>query len=271
MFLNYLKEDKLVADFQVVYETDNKLLLDFYSCSSAREGEAADIEIECELPAYGMVVLRREDNEALEARYEQIAHDRTALENKSEAMVSAIIALDDENRRFERAVQGGSFDKNALRALFERVTDAMKYRRLADTATELLTERVSNERLGELHVPSYIELLSENLRRAGSLREAESFIWEYGYLGSFDIAPCRFESTEFLLSHGGEGEVKALEVSPDTSACSSPDERLLYILSWYSELRHIQQLRALRNFRLYLEHEGMDIHETDIKVLFGDA
>jgi hypothetical protein len=135
----------------------------------------------------------------------------------------------------------------------------MAYKRFSDRCETLF------EKPFDIRVPSYLMRLLIALERIDihSSNEVCDFIERYGYLYDFYIKENLLETPQ-----GVQEYVKTLKpMNPRSSYKKNEKPRsflsMLYkYVSWYEELRHIYQLRALRNFRRLFQHYDLDIHET---------
>lgn len=163
--------------------------------------------------------------------------------------------------------------------LFWTLVDVMAYRRLADRASDLLVTKINTRRLNTMKLPSYLIILQNQLDNLGtnpSKEQLAKFIWEYGYLGSFSISQNKYEDEDYLKGYvknnkNNGTEIKPLAVLHCPSNLLSESEDLFYDLSWYSECKHIYQLRILRNLRKYMQMNDFDIIKTDARSLFENV
>ena len=270
MILNFLKDNSIVCDFQLIYDTDSKLHFDFYAYGLAKELQLLVTVNEKVIPAYGMLKISKEKYQKALDKIDLICSDHNLLMIEVENMKNAIKRLVYANVLLEESLNN---EKNILKNLelcFNSVIDVMAYRMISEKSSEILTECVDLKHISELGIPSYLLILQQNKEKIKNNYDIIMFVKEYGYLSSFNIAQTIYESEKYLSTlDKGCGGVEPMHISYDDSYCKSRIDKIIYGLSWYSELRHIYQLRTLRNFRWYFEKKHFDIHKTGAKELFG--
>ena len=114
------------------------------------------------------------------------------------------------------------------------------------------------------------------LGRASTKDELELFIREYGYLAGFSVLENKYENMDYVRAYAADKEgtghrIEPLSVAYETSDDWTRNEKIFYELSWYSECKHIYQLRVLRNLRRYMQLSGFDVIITDARSLFKDV
>jgi len=270
MVLNYLKDNSIIYDFQLIYDTDSKLHFDFYAYGLAKELQLLANVNDKMIPAYGMVKISKEKYQKALDKIDLICDDYNLLIIEVENMKNAIKRLIGANILLEESLNNEKDMFESLKLCFNSVIDVMAYRMISEKASEMLAECVNIEHISELGVPSYLLILKQNKEKIKNNDDIIMFIKEYGYLSSFNIAPTLYESEKYLSTlNKGCGGVIPMHISYDDSYCKSDMDKIVYGLSWYSELRHIYQLRTLRNFRWYFEKKRFDIHKTGVGELFG--
>ncbi len=269
MFLHYIKDDSMICDFQLIYNTDCKLHFDFYAYGLAKEPEILGIDAKCDIISYGMVQMDKKDYIKINNRIEEIGNDNRQLEILLIEIQRVIQSLKEENYKIELQMQENEYNKKNFKDVFIAMIDVMAYRRIADYGGERLADKVEVEEYLKLGVPSYLSILNDNKKRIKSKNDAQLFIEEYAYLSTFDIGTYDYEDIcQYTFDNSTETSLNLLSIPYDDSRCQCLEEKLLYGYSWFSELRHIYQARTLRNFRRYLQAIGMDIFETCAKELF---
>ncbi|MDD4113051.1 MAG: hypothetical protein PHC56_08470 [Herbinix sp.] len=269
MFLKYLQDDYMICDFQLVYETDSKLHIDFYAYGLLKEPAVLDVDSNYTLVSYGMVKIDSNEYVRINNRINTIKNEIPILFSKLYEMRNSMYRLIQANKVAEDAIENGQYDISFMKKCFEAITDVMAYRRLADEAGEYYSEKITNKRLSQIGIPSYLNILEKNKNNIESLSDASLFVKEYGYLNSFNIKANMGENINNIkIKKDASENIQVLKLDYDDSGCVNIKERLVYGLSWFSELRHIYQLRTLRNFRWYFENKNLDVHLTGARELF---
>lgn len=292
MFLHSIKTDCMICDFQLIYESDGRLMLDLYAYGQVKEpvllgSEAAVNCIDC-----GLISVSCNDFKKLELKLDTICHDKTLIKKYTEQMHFKMMNLIEKCTEMEKNIKQIMKsveikeriipEKKDIRVMYEgfnTVTDVIAYRRLADKAGDYLAAKIGIDKTAAIKVPSYLVLFEEEKNKLGSHlteEELERFCWEYGYLEGFSIQENKWEDIDYVKKYsagkkGQPGCIKPLvaEFCPPTGC--TPEEYILYELSWYSECKHIYQLRVLRNLRKYMQLLNLDIIKTDAKGLFKDV
>lgn len=269
MFLHHMKEDSMILDFQLIYDTDCKLHFDFYAYGLAKEPEILGIDAKCNVISYGMVQVNSKDYKKINNRIEEFGDNNRKLENLLIEIRGAIRKLIEANYKIEQQMKENEYNNKSLEDIFIAMINVMAYRRIADYGGERLAEKVEMKRHLGLGVPSYLSILNDNKKRITSKKDVQTFIEEYAYLSTFDIGTYDYEDiNQYTFDNSTEISLTPINIPYDDSRCESLEEKLLYGYSWFSELRHIYQSRTLRNFRWFLHAIDMDIFETSAKELF---
>lgn len=292
MFLHSMKTDCMICDFQLVYESDGRLMLDLYAYGQVKEPASLGIEAVVNCIDCGLISVSCSDFKKLELRLDVICRDRMLLEKHAEQMCFRVIHLiakcNEMEKHLKQIMKCGETKKRTVLAKksinvmyegFDALTDVIAYRRLADKASDLLTSEMGIERMTAIRVPSYLMVFEEEKSKLGHQlpeEELEQFIWEYGYLEEFSILENKWENIDYVRTYvadkeGLNGHITPLSVEFCPSDGGVREENILYRLSWYSECKHIYQLRVLRNLRKYMQLLGLDVIKTDVRSLFKDV
>lgn len=292
MFLYSKKTDCMVCDFQLVYESDGRLMLDLYAYGQAKEPASIETEAAIDCIDCGLISVSCSDYKKIELKLDTICCDKTLLGKHTEQMcnrISHLIAKCSEvEKRLKRIMECEELNKRSVLAAksidilyegFDALTDVIAYRRLADKISDYLAKVVGIERIATIKVPSYLIIFEEEKRKLGRRlpeKELEKFIWEYGYLEGFSMRETKWEKIDYVRSYAADKEgvtcyIRPLKVQFCPYNGGTWEENVLYKLSWYSECKHIYQLRMLRNIRIYMQLMEMDIIKTDARSLFKDV
>lgn len=270
MFLYYIKDDAMICDFQMIYDTDNKLHFDFYAYGLMKEPEILGIDVCYDLLSYGMVKIAKNDLEKLDMKIEEIVHNDAHLYRKILEMKATLVQLTEANQIIETSMEHERYCHNECQHVLDAVIKVMAYRRLAEKAEEYLFEDIDLVRFSELKTPSYLSMLKANRENIESLDDVHLFIKEYAYLNSFLIRDDRCdESSSYAVIRENGINIKPVYVPYDDSLCENLYEKSVYGLTYYGEVRHIYQLRTLRNVKSYMKKLNLDIFETDMKELMA--
>lgn len=269
MFLHYIKDNSMICDFQLIYDTDCKLQFDFYAYGLVKEPEIFGVDVRCNIISYGMVKVSKEGYKIINKEMQNIIDDSIKLKILLLDTRQAIQNLKEENLNLEMQMKNNKYDIIQLKNTFNALSIVMSYRRISDFVADKLAEQINLERYSKLDIPSYLIILDENRKKIKSVTDAKIFIEEYGYLSTFDIGAYDYENINlYVFNNSIEAVLRPLNVPYNDSKCENVDEELLYGFTWFSELRHIFQARTLRNFRRFLLSIGKDIYETGVKELF---
>ncbi|QSX04999.1 hypothetical protein JYG23_09895 [Sedimentibacter sp. zth1] len=270
MFLEYKKNKSFVCDFQLIYDTDNKLHLDFYAYGLLKEPCVLNLKAKYKLLDYGLIEISKKKYKLISKKMNKITKNLNYMKNITTKMKNSIYRLIESNIEFERLIESGIYDYNVCKKCFDCVTDVMAYRRIADLSGEYYSKSVCKERYSKIGIPSYLITLNENKQKINDLNDIKIFIKEYSYLSTFNIDNKKYEDiNNYTLNVNAQGNLKPINIPFDKSKCKNNIEEIVYSLSWYSEMRHIYQLRTLRNFKLFMEAKNMDIYNTDIRMILN--
>ncbi|MEG0971690.1 MAG: hypothetical protein RSE55_02745 [Lachnospiraceae bacterium] len=269
-----MPKQKMVCDFQLVYATDCMLHFDLYAAGLIKEPENIETEAEFHYLDYGMIYISDHDYKLLNEKMQKIVQDPEMLIFYIKKMIASIFSVIEENKRMEAEMEQGEFGEESIKRLLYSMIEVMSYRRLSDLATEELSAKINMQDLAKMKVPSYILLLKEKLsylNGKSSEEEFNTYIFEYSYLHSFNISATKYEDKAYLKSLVQTNEsgpiLKPMDIKYQPPENCGEELRLLYDLSWYSELKHIYQLRTLRNTRRYMQQKEFNIYNTGLRKL----
>lgn len=279
MFLHSIKTDCMICDFQLVYESNGRLMLDLYAYGQIKEPSFIKAEATVNYIDCGLISISCKDFQILESKLLCACKDSFLREEHTESMRQKMINLILKCEKMEECFERNKVSLQVMYEGFDALTDVIACRRFADVASDLLISEIGIGCLNSLKLPSYLVLLQEAMKKIGydsNDNQLKTFIWEYGYLAGFSVLENKFENIDYLKSFAlmkekvGE-EIEKLNVEYEPPDCRTRNEKLFYDLSWFSECKHIYQLRVLRNLRKYMQLEGMDIVKTDARSLFKDV
>lgn len=278
MFLKNKKDNRRICDFQLEYACDCRLMLDFYAYAQIKEPANLGIPVDVEFIDYGMVGLTEENYFILENYLKEKMKNIQFLKEVCSVMIDKTTQLIQNCNILEEKMQSGKYTKQELYKTFDKLVDVISYRRLADMASDYLGNEIGKEKISSLQVPSYLLLLKENFEKLGHSSTDEDFylyINEYAYLNGFDIRKNKFEDINYLkqISSCKKECKKIRKMDLKYTPLSWEDDKIqiFHAISWYSELKHIYQLRVLRNFRIYFEENNLDIQLMDARSIFQDV
>lgn len=75
MFLHNIKTNSMVCDFQLVYESDGRILLDLYAYAQVREAELLETKVAVNYIDCGLISISYDDYEKLENQLNKIVHN----------------------------------------------------------------------------------------------------------------------------------------------------------------------------------------------------
>jgi len=259
------KTNEVVIDFQLIYDADSALHLDFYADGLIEEAHQLFHQYSpFQKINYGFLSCSIPDYEQYENHFDTSMKNHFFLSTAACAMVSTIKPVHELCRKIEKQKRENVFEFSYYKELYQRVVNMMAYKRFSDRCETLF------EKPFDIRVPSYLMRLLIALERLDihSSDEVTNFIERYGYLYDFYIKESRLETPEGVNKY-----VKTVKPTNPRSYVKMDNSKrsfecILYkYVSWYEEMRHIYQLRALRNFRHFFQYHHLDIHETSWKDL----
>lgn len=270
MYLCFKSQDLVVADFQLIYHTDNYVQLDFYAEGLRQEPLLYNEPIFGVRTSFGFVKGSYKDFEHNEDVFNNRIHDITWVLETTSKMIKSIYELHKINRLIEKYLKKKEIPSNLWFYYFSAITEVLKYKRFTDNCEPIWFAENQNEyekEISKIRVSSHILLFYKKLERLKNEQndiEIQKFIERYGFLYDFNIAPTLFEKENELklfLSKTSSTSKKKISCHINSGDISV---RLYKRMGWYEEMRHYYQARALRNYRIAFEMLGMDIFKTGI-------
>lgn len=279
MFLYSIKTECMICDFQLVYESDGRFMLDLYAYGQMKEPASLEVEAAVNCIDCGLISISCNDFKRLESKLDSISEDNDILEKHTRKMHQRITNLIEKCNEMEACLAQNKVSLEVMYEGFNALTDVIAYRRLADKASDLLISEIGTERLASMRLPSYLVMLQAEMDKLGNKStkaELELFIQEYGYLTGFSVLENKYENINYVKAYAADNEGTGYRIEPlfvpyELSDDWTKNEKIFYELSWYSECKHIYQLRVLRNLRRYMKRFGFDLIKTDARELFKDV
>ncbi len=279
MFLLDRDTGKMCLDFQLIYDVDAYIHLDFYADGLCEEPKCVfGLEGIFKKISYGFVVADKEKFEDYEENVLKKCVNRDLLKKVSNMMVNSIIDIRKSSEVIENKILCNNLTYKDIEVYYQSIIEMMAYRRVSDIYQDEI-EGLDDPDLIKLicstEVPSYMMILNKKLKelkKNSSEEQIKDFIFNYGFLGDFSIKKGEFETEEFIrekLEHIIDDDFEYKKETFDLEDTGEYKELLeIYKnIVYYEEYRHYYQLRALRNFRLIFELLNLDIHTTDIQKL----
>jgi len=271
MYLCFQKHNLAVADFQLLYDTDNFIQLDFYAEGLLKEPLLYDNPIFAEKITSGFIKSSYEDYLANEKIYKATIRNQEWVESTSIKMVNSIIRLHKLTRLIEKDLTEEQLSLNLWKDYFSAIAIVMQFKRFTeDCEPTWFTEDVDlyENQIKEIHVPSHILLFHKKLdgvKKERTEREIKNFIHLYGFLYDFNIALTPFEDEGQIRELISKSTTQIRAIKPPQRINHSFSTKLYKRMAWYEEMRHYYQARALRNYRTVFEKLNLDIFETGIE------
>lgn len=274
VYLYSIKDDCMICDFTFIYESDCKLMLDIYAYGAKKEPKCLNIDLKVNVLDTGLISVSREDYDRLCLRRREVMNDEENLYNFSIKAVNAAKKMVNECNKME--MKNWNLTKKDIKNTMSILESVVGYRELSDKASELLASKLGIKRIKELNLPSYLSITSNNfdlLNKDSDENEFIRFAEEYGYLYTFNIAKNKYEEIDMLkeMVKNKKGKsskkVSILSIKYDCKNEYTQTEKIFYNFSWYSEVKHIYQLRILRNLRRYMEKHNLNVYKTDTRSL----
>ncbi|WP_336770146.1 PEP/pyruvate-binding domain-containing protein [Bacillus bombysepticus] len=261
MFLWDANTEQEIIDYQLIYDTDSNLQLEFYADGLTKESLLFSNTSPFTKIDYGLLVAnpnRWEEYEKL------LVNEITKTEIREKITTQMVLSIKNVHnwcRKIERQLKNESYSKNNhldnWKSFYNSVVHMMSFKRLSDIFQEQWSHLAQS-----ITLPSYMDQLHQSLyhlKKNPTKNSIEKFLWYTGFLLTFNI-----EKTELEHQDGIEKWLAKdwnTRTSLRRTAPSSLEEKWMKRVGWYEELRHYYQLRALRNFRLLFEELNIDIHK----------
>ncbi|GAB6422498.1 hypothetical protein bcgnr5378_37090 [Bacillus cereus] len=260
MFLWDANTEQEILDYQLIYDTDSNLQLEFYADGSMKESLLFSHTSPYIKKDYGLLVV----NPNLREEYEKLVDNEITKDEIREQitmqMVLSIKNVHNWCRKIERQLQNESYSKNNhlgnWRKFYNSIVHMMSFKRLSDIFQNQWSHLAQS-----ITLPSYMDQLHQSLyhlKKNPTKNNIDKFSWYTGFLLTFNIEKTELEQQDGIkkwLAKDWNTRPSLRRTSP-----SSSEEKWMKRVGWYEELRHYYQLRALRNFRLLFEELNIDIH-----------
>lgn len=272
MFFSLVKQKKVIMDFQLIYDTDSYIQLDFYAQGLKQEPLLYNRPIYLERKSYGFLtgdLNMHKDNE-------DVFHEHLQKEEwvhaTAKQMIQSIRQLHYMTRKIEASLKNNVLSYELWNDYFQTIARVLSFKRFSDEckAEDFCHDTsIFEEQVKQLRLPSHILLFHqkfERLRKDYSPETIQEFIHRYGFLYDFNIEETIFENQEAILEKLKQPISKKVLRSPSKKVIQMDDSslRLFKSIVWYEELRHYYQARAVRNYRVALEILGLNIYQTGI-------
>lgn len=278
MYLCFHKKNLVVADFQLIYDTDNLIQLDFYAEGIRIEPLLYDQKIFSERINYGFLKGTYIDYQKDQQFFMNLMEDSEWVDITSKRMVKSIHNLHKLTKMIERALDEKQLSLPLWESYFYSIANAISFKRFSNTCDPIRyseSEEQFEFAIKNMRIPSHVLLFYkklEQLKKDPNDVEIRSFIKKYGFLYDFNIAATPFENIsdiKGIIQNQQEALLQVMkEDAPMKSAKNINDNNFGVILykrlAWYEEMRHYYQARALRNYRLIFEQLNLDIYCTGI-------
>lgn len=247
-----------VLDFQLVYDTDSNIQLDLYADGLLEEPKLVSLPCPFRKRTYGLLSADLEDFNTYQEQF--ISRITQMQETLTTGMVQSIVKVHQMCRRIEHSLdKGTSFlsDKALWSDFYKAIIKMMSFKRISDEY-QLEYEHLATV----VTLPSYMDRLYSSLHNLHNNLSSERilhFIRYTGFLLTFNIEKTELESEETVRMWANRSWEK--KSSLRRCAPKTQEEQWIKRVGWYEEMRHYYQLRALRNFRLLFEREGIPVHE----------
>lgn len=272
MFIRNDVTEEMVIDFQLIYDCDCRLNIDFYTLGILKESCLLELDEIYTILDFGLVVCSTKDYLVREKIIDEVANCSKKTYDLFFSIKDEFKVIINECIFFEEQAYIGNFEKSPLKNSLNALIKIMSFRRISQRYLENKNEKIG--KFNYSYMPSYLGMLNEaisKLNKNTSECDLRRFVNEYGFLGNFYIRSSSYENYDFLkkeyLKREGEMNLfKAIDFTiKERLDFNSFDEYTSYLISWYEEYRHILQMRVLRNFRMYFEKFNMCIYDTGVE------
>jgi hypothetical protein len=183
MFLKCYETNEYVVDFQIIYDTDNILNVDFYADGLLIEPTVLfGKKTHYEKSGYGLVKTNINKHNRYEKMFNEKIRDKEFLEKNSKDMILSIRNLHRNCRIVEKNLSNLSI--TILENFYNSICKVMSYRRMV----EKIQDEIKLISINNSNVKSYILKLNEQLYKLSKGEiDNNTFIWKYGFLYDFNI------------------------------------------------------------------------------------
>lgn len=260
MFLEDEKE--IIVDFQLFYDTDSFLHLDFYADGLVKEPKIV-INKECVFKKknMGFVTADKTRYKAYEREFENLLKNPEFINKTKKKMIQSVLDVHRACLRWEKKWRKREIEKKDVKEYYEKITTMMAFKRFSDHCEKKIQKETTR-------TPSYLMRYIKGLERVRTFptdKEIQKFINKYGFLQYFGIEKNSAETKNGVLTLIKKNRLPGNKEKRGVTG-NQPISLYKY-LAWYEELRHYYQLRSLRNFRWLMEENECDLYETSIEDL----
>jgi|GEM_PF-6853546 len=278
MFFNITTEQKVVVDFQLIYDTDNFVLLDVYAEGLRKEPTIWNRTPYFDRIGYGFLCANIQDHEKYNDFFQTALKNRESVDVKTREMIQSVVQVHKWNRKIESELNENNINFPKWLEYYNILTNMLSYKRLSDELDYLGFSEDPEKTQGmiqQIRLPSHMLVFHKAYSNlCGSPTEAHisNFINRFGFLFDFNMRRNSFEINDELItqimlqSTDGSG---LFPVRNKIRIDETDDFSLILYkrIACYEEWRHYEQARAIRNYRNMMEMIGVSPYRTDINRL----
>lgn len=259
------KTNQVVIDYQLVYDIDSAIHLNFYADGLLSEAQTLfSIKTPFSKKGDGMLLASLQRFEEYESLFKATLEKEKMRFEIAKKMTKSIFPVHRLCLKAEREYLSGKIFLSTYLELYQSVVQMLSYKRFSDYCESHFASFQSEARTPSflLRMLQALERLQHNLDD----NEIQTFIDRHGYLFQFSIAESELETSFGIREYLQRNPI---HFSSLKKRQNHTGVTLFKQLAWYEELRHVYQLRALRNFRKCFQQMGLDIHEATIESIKG--
>lgn len=278
MFFNITTEQKVIVDFQLIYDTDNFVLLDVYAEGLRKEPTIWNRTPYFDRIGYGFLCANIQDHENYDEFFQTALKNRESVDVKTREMMRSVVQVHKWNRKIESELNEKNINFPNWLEYFKILTNMLSYKRLSDELDYLGFSEDPEKTQGmiqQIRLPSHMLVFHKAYSNlCGSPTEAHinNFINRFGFLFDFNMRRNSFEIYDELKTQimfqltDGSGLIPVrnkIRIDETNDFSLSLYKRI----ACYEEWRHYEQARAIRNYRNMMEMIGVSPYRTDINRL----
>lgn len=268
--INYKNEYSLLRDknntvifcFQLRYDFDSQIILDFYS-----DGLILEPKLIMNLSnsifnkkSTGIVIAEGNDYNEYSSKLQQCITNIIDLQMTLNNYVKCLINLESVSKSFENIAKIRKLTLKDFDCYYQSIINVMSFTRISN-----LIDIECND-MNTISIPSHTLLLEDGLYNySNSKISFEDFRTEFAFLYDFYIQENILENKESLDKFIYLKKFNFHNTSFQ-AICNSDHKnrfsRAFYTLGWCEEFRRVLQQRALRNFREIMKFMRLDIHNN---------
>jgi hypothetical protein len=221
LFLIDKKNKLAVLDYQLIYDTDSLIHLDFYCDGIIKEINRYVPNARTEKLGPGMMCLDLKDYTFFQAKLSELVHDQTELKKLLSKMVGSIKPVHTACRKVECQFKSNQIHLYDYLDLYAKVINMMSYKQISDQLESKLI-------ISESRTPSYLIRFYRSIKQLSlglTEQKIENFIERHGFLYSFSILETELESKTglklYLDSKKEWPEIKTVKKKAEKGAPSS--------------------------------------------------